>query len=138
MNMTDSPQTIAVGFDGSIDAETAVRWAMRFASTTGDRVVVVNAVGMLGRFDKPSIAFELEDSVRRLASEFGLDDSRVSLHVEDGDACSVMMRTIGDPVNASMLVVGSRGQGKQPGLLLGSTSLELAEHTTIPLVIVPS
>jgi nucleotide-binding universal stress UspA family protein len=33
--------------------------------------------------------------------------------------------------------VGTRGQGAHAGLLLGSTSLELAEHSTIPLVIVP-
>jgi nucleotide-binding universal stress UspA family protein len=37
-----------------------------------------------------------------------------------------------------MLVVGSRGQGKRVGLLLGSTSLEVVEHATIPVVVVPS
>ena len=135
--MTESLRTIAVGFDGSHDAETAVRWSMKLAGETNANVVVVNAVGMLGRFDNPTVAFKLEDSVRRLADEYGLDTTRVTLHVDDGDACSVMMRMAEEPINASMLVVGSRGQGKHPGLLLGSTSLELAEHTTIPLVIVP-
>jgi nucleotide-binding universal stress UspA family protein len=36
-----------------------------------------------------------------------------------------------------MLVVGSRGEGKRDGFLLGSTSLEVAEHATIPVVVVP-
>ena len=73
-----------------------------------------------------------------VADDCGLDAARVHLHVANGDACSVLIRMADDPISADLLVVGSRGQGKHPGLLLGSTSLELAEHATIPLVIVPS
>jgi len=49
----------------------------------------------------------------------------------------VMLRAIDDPVHADLLVVGSRGQGAHAGLLLGSTSLQLAERAHVPLVIVP-
>jgi len=34
--------------------------------------------------------------------------------------------------------VGSRGASAHPGTLLGSTSLELAEHAPVPLTIVPA
>jgi nucleotide-binding universal stress UspA family protein len=37
-----------------------------------------------------------------------------------------------------VLVVGSRGAGGHAGTLLGSTSLELAEHSPVPVTIVPS
>ena len=49
----------------------------------------------------------------------------------------MLSRAVGDPINADLLVVGSRGAGAHTGLLLGSTSLELAEHALVPLVIVP-
>jgi nucleotide-binding universal stress UspA family protein len=37
-----------------------------------------------------------------------------------------------------LLVVGSRGLGAHAGMLLGSTSLELAEHSRVPLLNVPT
>jgi len=37
-----------------------------------------------------------------------------------------------------LLVVGSRGAGGHAGTLLGSTSLELVEHSSDPVTIVPS
>ena len=130
--------TIAVGFDGSPDAKAAVRWAFNLAAQVDANVVVVHAVGMLGRFEDRGAAKQLEESVRQLSDDCGLASSRVRLHVANGDACSVLVRVADDPISADLLVVGSRGQGKHTGLLLGSTSLELAAHTTVPLVIVPS
>ena len=41
------------------------------------------------------------------------------------------------PDSTILLVVGSRGSGAHAGTLLGSTSLELAEHAPIPVTIVP-
>ena len=42
------------------------------------------------------------------------------------------------PERAVLLVVGSRGSGAHAGTLLGSTSLELAEHAPVPVTIVPA
>ncbi|MGH9021156.1 MAG: universal stress protein, partial [Acidimicrobiales bacterium] len=70
-----------------------------------------------------------------LARGAGLDVARVSWSVEQGDATSLLLRAGAD---ADLVVVGSRGHGAHPGLLLGSTSLELAEHSTTPVLIVPS
>jgi nucleotide-binding universal stress UspA family protein len=131
-------RTIAVGFDGSPDAKIAVRWALNLARHLDAHVVVVHAVGLLGRFDAASVDVELEETLLALLDECGLEHSRARLEIADGDACSVMLRMGEAPINADLLVVGTRGQGAHAGLLLGSTSLELAEHSRIPLVIVPS
>lgn len=131
-------ETIAVGFDDSPDARAAVRWALVLAARVDARVVVVHAVGLMDRFEGRDESHKLEESIRRLCDDCDFDHSRVRLHVTDGDACSVLLRATDDPIAADLLVVGSRGQGKHPGLLLGSTSLELAEHATVPVVIIPS
>jgi len=130
--------TIAVGFDGSPDSKVAVRWALTLARHYDAHVVVVHAVGLLGRFDSKNVTTELEESLIALCDECAIVHTRARLEVVDGDACSVMLRMADPPINADLLVVGTRGQGAHAGLLLGSTSLELAEHSPIPLVIVPS
>lgn len=131
-------ETIAVGFDDSPDARAAVRWTFALATHVDAHVVIVHAVGLMDRFEGRDESPELSESIQRLCDDCDFDPSRVRLHVTNGDACSVLLRAADDPISADLLVVGSRGQGKHPGLLLGSTSLELAEHATVPIVIVPS
>ena len=129
--------TIAVGYDGSPDAEVAVRWAMVTAAATGSRVAVVHAAGLLEHLSTRFSRDETPPAVLELADECGLDIARLSWYVNDGDACSVLLRAGEAPVEADLIVVGSRGQGQHPGLLLGSTSLELVQHSNVPVVVVP-
>jgi nucleotide-binding universal stress UspA family protein len=131
-------QTIAVGFDGSADAEAAVRWTLKLADQLGANVVFIHAAGLLEHIDEPQAVLDLEETVWVLTSEAGLDPARARWHVSDGDPCSVLLRAADAPISADLLVVGSRGRGARAGLPLGSTSHELAEHTSIPLAIVPS
>jgi nucleotide-binding universal stress UspA family protein len=56
----------------------------------------------------------------------------------DGDPCSALLRTIGQPPVVDLVVVGSRGAGAHGGSVLGSTSLELTERSPVPVVIVPT
>jgi nucleotide-binding universal stress UspA family protein len=133
-----SVRRIAVGFDGSAGAGGAVRWSTQLAQQVGADIVVVHAVGLLEHRAEPKDAAALEATVRELAAEAGLDQSRVSWHLVDGDPCTALIRVSLVPPAADLLVVGSRGHRAHAGLLLGSTSLELAEHSVIPVVIVPS
>ena len=55
----------------------------------------------------------------------------------DGDPCSALLRMTMPPETADLLVVGSRGSDAHEGSLLGSTSLELAERSVVPVTIVP-
>lgn len=132
-----TPSTIAVGFDGSPDSKAALRWALELAATTNANVVVVHAAGLLEHAGQVLSRSVTPDLVVSLAESSGLDTTRVQWLVDDGDPCSVLLRTCGEPLQANMLVVGSRGHGRHPGLLLGSTSLQLAERATVPVVIVP-
>jgi nucleotide-binding universal stress UspA family protein len=136
--MTQALRTIAVGFDGSPSAEIAVRWSFTLARLIDADVVIVHAVGLLERMEHAIAPDRFLESVHRISDEVGFERSRLRWHVTDGDACSVLLRAKDEPIEADLLVVGSRGQGVHAGLLLGSTSLQLAERATIPFVIVPS
>jgi nucleotide-binding universal stress UspA family protein len=133
-----SLETIAVGFDGSDAARAALRWALAVARPLRARVVVIHATGLLEHVASDPPAARLQEAVSLLAGEAGLEADRVRWQVVDGDPCSVLLRAIGPPLSADLLVVGSRGHTAHRGLTLGSTSHELAQQTSIPLVIVPA
>ena len=135
--MTKDLKTIAVGFDGSEPAEAAVRWAFALARPLEAEVVLVHAVGLLGHLEGEDVTAEYRDTVGRIAHECNFDIGHVSWQVEDGNSTSVLMRAAGPPVHADLVVVGSRGKSAHAGLMLGSTSLQLVERSTIPVVIIP-
>lgn len=136
--MTSTPQMIAVGFDGSVPSEAAATWAFALAVKIDADVVLVHAVGILGHLAHEAITEQFAGTVHELAAAVGFDESRLQWHVDNGDSCSVLLRAIEAPLCATLMVVGSRGRGARAGRLLGSTSLQLAERSTIPLVIIPA
>jgi nucleotide-binding universal stress UspA family protein len=131
---------VVVGYDGSEDAERAVEWAVRTAGAWGADVCIVHAVGLLEHAGLAGAARVDGAPALARAAEAGLDASRVEWRVEDGDPCTALLRAAeraqGEGASV-LLVVGSRGSGAHAGTLLGSTSLELAEHAHVPLTIVP-
>jgi nucleotide-binding universal stress UspA family protein len=135
-----TPRTVVVGYDGSADAQHAIDWAARTAGALGADLCIVHAVGLLEHAGLAGAAAIDGAPARARATEAGLDGSRVDWRVEDGDPCTALLRAAeraqGEGATV-LLVVGSRGSGGHTGTLLGSTSLELAEHAHVPVTIVP-
>jgi len=130
-------RTIAVGFDGSPSSCGALRWALMFAKALDARTVVVHAVGMIERAQEPEVIGELKEAATVLASEVVDSPGRVIWHVSEADPCSALLQAIDDPHNADLIVVGTRDHALDQGLPLGSTSLEVLQHSRVPVVIVP-
>ena len=129
---------VVVGYDGSPDARSAVAWAARTALALGARLRVVHAVGLLEHAGLGATTVVDGDAARAIAISEGMDQLDVEWCVVDGDPCTALLRMAGSPGGVALLVVGSRGASAHPGTLLGSTSLELAEHAPVPLTIVPA
>jgi nucleotide-binding universal stress UspA family protein len=128
---------VVVGFDGSPDARAAVLWAARAALAAGAALRVVHAVGLLEHAGMNSTVAHREAALA-IAAEGGLAPTEVEWRAIDGNPCSALLRMSEPPEAAQLLVVGSRGAGAHGGTLLGSTSLELAEHAVVPVTIVPA
>jgi nucleotide-binding universal stress UspA family protein len=128
---------VAVGFDGSSDSRAALEWAASLAAHTRALLKVVHAVGLLEHAGLSGHVAPHLESVREIVLDAGLDPSTVEWIVIDGDPCSALLRMSKDPYSVDLIVVGTRGSGEHSGSILGSTSLELVEHSSIPVVIVP-
>ena len=140
---------VIVGYDGSEGAQHAVEWAARTAAALGTSLCIVHAVGLLEHAGLSGGAAVDSELPLKLARAAGLDPMRVEWKVEDGDPCTALLRVAekaeeagsagraGAEGPAALLVVGSRGAGAHAGTVLGSTSLELAEHASVPVTIVP-
>lgn len=129
--------SIAVGFDGSVESESAVRWAACLAREFDATLTVLHASGILERLGTGYSHEVAPAAVDGIMSEEGLDVTRYHWVVDEGDACSALLHCASPPVNAELLVVGSRGHGKRPGMLIGSVSLEVVQHSSVPVVVVP-
>ena len=130
--------TIVVGYDGSVDSTAALRWAARLSGALGARLRIVHAVGLLEHAGLlPDQVTVHREAALRIAAEASGDPERIEWSVVDGDPCSALLRTTMLPESADLLVVGTRGSHAHEGSVLGSTSLELAERSVIPVVIVP-
>jgi nucleotide-binding universal stress UspA family protein len=54
----------------------------------------------------------------------------------DGPPAAVVLAAA-DDADVDLIVLGSRGVGQYPEQLLGSTSTQVAQHSTRPVTVVP-
>lgn len=131
---------IVVGVDGSDASRAAVRWAADQARLLGVGLHAVEAwefSPLIFAADVPVALDELRGSVTEhlhsvVADEVGEGVDVTELVVEQAPVPALLGQCGPD----DMLVVGSRGRGGFAGLLLGSVSQQLAQHSTCPVVIV--
>jgi nucleotide-binding universal stress UspA family protein len=149
MNATNPSGAIVVGVDGSSWSDLALDWAAREASLEGRPMVLIHAVhppsaNALAYLDTAGFRYgELLDQLRSDADDLLTEKAEktqaehelvdVRRVVQLADAREALLA---GAVDASMLVVGTRGLGPIRQLLLGSVSLAVAKHSRSPVVIV--
>ena len=143
--------TIIVGVEGSGGAKQALRWAINEAKLRDAKIEVVTAytstfVSTASDVNyTPVETINLQEQIQEMQKE--VVDSVLDSLDSKSDIPEIECKLIkGRPANAlisaaesvDMLVVGSRGRGGFKGLLLGSVSHQIVQHSKCPVVIVPS
>ncbi|MEO5840389.1 MAG: universal stress protein [Acidimicrobiales bacterium] len=127
-------ERIVVGVDGSDNSHTALAWAADLARALDAEVVAVprgntihdaNSADTRHLFDTDWCAVLDDPTVR---------STRL---LRDGNPVSVLL-SAAEEFDAGLVVVGSRGLGGYPELLLGSTSTQVAQRCNRPVVIIPA
>jgi nucleotide-binding universal stress UspA family protein len=147
--MKDPSRSLLIGFDGSPEAEAAIRAAG--ALLAPGRAVVAHVSDAIApllarRGSITRVAEELEEEVARAAARIA--DRGAELAEQAGfEAVAVVARgkpkawpkllELAEEKNAEAVVVGSRGIGRVESALLGSVSAGLLGHSHLPVLIVP-
>lgn len=139
---TRSNGPVVVGVDGSPNSRHALVRAGRYAQDVGGHLVVVHAIGLTEEIDgehvptfgrRNEIAAHLDrwcDAVR----EVGITEFEQRLI--DGPPVDALLRVATD-IDAGTIVIGRRGVGGRPELLLGSTAHQVIEHAHCPVLVIP-
>lgn len=138
--------TVLVGVDGSVCGRTALRWASKWATASGQPLVAVsswqypNTAALPGgpELTSPTSMDEATERALRdvLAEELGESADSVEIEVLRGPASWALLDAARRH-HGWLLVVGKRGLGPLEGRLLGSVSRRVAELSPNPVVIVP-
>ena len=130
---------IVVGVDGSEQSLAALHWAVDEARLRRGTVRLITA------WHYPPVPSTVEDSGSNdsfHAAERVQADALKTVDAEDMDIKGMLVREsptaalLDAAKDADLLVVGSRGHGGFAGLLLGSTSSQVAHHAPCPVLVV--
>jgi nucleotide-binding universal stress UspA family protein len=135
---------IVVGVDGSEASLEALRFGFEYADAVGGSVVAVHGRSMTvmnGPWDvdvAPAVAEELDSAQLLLAeSVAGMGEDYPDVPLELQPMPLPAIRALADAsLQASLIVVGTRGHGGFMGLMLGSVSSSVLQHAQCPVAVV--
>jgi nucleotide-binding universal stress UspA family protein len=132
---------VLVGVDGSAGSITALRWAGALAARTGLGLTAVMAwthpePGYPAGAGDPveEMHQHVQARIEGIAAQAGVVE--VDPRSVQGHPARALLEAEASP-DVAMVILGTRGLGTIPGLMLGSVSRRLIWHTTRPLVLVP-
>jgi nucleotide-binding universal stress UspA family protein len=146
------PRSVVVGVDGSAHATAALRWAAEHAAVHLHPITAVYvhpptpatltaafadgidraAADAFWTHEHAEAQQALEDLVAKVTA--GIDVAVDAVAIPGRAPARTLLERAA--VHDGLLVVGSRGRGGFPGLLLGSVSMQCLHHGTRPVVVV--
>ena len=138
--VADSNAPVLLGIDGSPASEAATALAFDEASRRGVQLKALHVWSDVGVFPLLGMDWRERESqgqevlAERLA---GWQEQYPDVHAERLLFCDRPSRwLLKESEHAQLVVVGSRGRGGFPGMLLGSVSSAVAQSATAPVIVV--
>ncbi|MGZ4153281.1 MAG: universal stress protein [Actinomycetota bacterium] len=145
---TDRVRRIVVGVDGSAASLRAISWAARRAAEIDGEVIAVHAIqpfwmidGIANSEDMALAYKNWQEDMERVLEEQWCVPLRTtgvayrSFSVEGGPAA---LLGVANREQAELVVVGRSGRSGLSELLLGSFSLHVVHHSSVPIVVIPA
>lgn len=139
----EGPSRVIVGYDGSAEADAALRYGVAEAVARQADLVLVNAVDDLVLSSAWGVVFDVEtirEAARQIlktavdqAIELGMPADRLRQDVELGNPAAVLAR---HSEEASLIVVGRNSVAEGERIFVGSTAVGVASTAHCPVVVV--
>jgi nucleotide-binding universal stress UspA family protein len=134
---------VAVGVDFSAHGIEAVRWARDIAHAIDGAVALLHVVPhpiteTIMPSEWPSVLEGLASAARSRLEQLIVTEGlkpNTTIHIMDGAVGKMLCNATAD-VNAVVLVVGCRGQGRLRGMMLGSASQYCLRYSPVPVLTV--
>lgn len=137
-----------VATDGSEGADRAVDVAAELAKVSGGKLFIVTVAGNLSSEEMRELAraernidaaleglsMQILTAAEKRAQRFGVTD--IQLQIAWGDPARSIIQIAAREV-ADAIVLGRRGRGRLPGLLLGSVSQKVVSLAPCTVIVVP-
>ena len=149
--MSVFPTQILLAIDGSDESKLAAQAATELSRETGSEVHVVYVLptpaqlighhlysdemreSLIGGAERDAETF-----LKAQAEQIGSDGGKVAeTHLRSGDPDKEILRAA-DALGAGLIVIGSRGLGAIPRMLIGSVSDSVVRHAHCPVFVVRS
>jgi nucleotide-binding universal stress UspA family protein len=137
---------IVVGIDGSEADQKVLRWAVREAQRRGSELLIVHAHAVVtpSPVSEANVVSGLTESAD-FCDELLADAMHAAASVRPQVAARTLLRwerpaevLVDLSADASMVVLGTHGDGRFVGALLGSVSQRVAAHARCPVVVLPA
>jgi nucleotide-binding universal stress UspA family protein len=134
-------EKILVAVDGSDHANKTTPVVIDIAKTRKAEVVVMHAVehmeprGPVATAEAPAHARQVTDTMVRELKSAGIPVRGEVVTTGPGETAAAIVDTAKEE-NAGLIVMGSRGLGEVKGILLGSVTHKVLQHTDRPVLVV--
>jgi len=130
---------IVVAYDGSTQAKKALQMAKELRSKFGSKIYVIHVIDVATLLAAPltyvQIEAELEKRAQKLAEEAKAFLGDVEVKIVKGDPAYEIVE-FAKQINASLIIVGSRGLSTLKRVLLGSVSSRVVQEAPMSVLVV--
>jgi nucleotide-binding universal stress UspA family protein len=142
------PRDVLIGYDGSENANLALRQAIAIAQSANARLTVMSVVpdvaatvqgAWLAGANPQQLEQEMTEQVSSTLEEAIAqvpEEVPVTKLLGHGHAGPALIAAI-DEHGCDLVVVGTRGRGAMKSLFLGSVTEHLVSRSSVPIVVVP-
>lgn len=132
--------------DGSEHAEKTIQYAVSLAKATGATIVAMYAfnpplslrsqrgAAMMEEF-RTSLEAEAKDIIAEVAERLAKEGLNVTAMAVEGSPAEAILRAAEDE-KPDVIVMGSRGSGSLPGLILGGVAEKVVRYSPVTVTVV--
>lgn len=132
---------IVVPVDFSESSKNAVRYAMKLEDKSDVDIHLIHAYKIpvnpnVSMIMEDIIEEEVQKNFKRLVEELQLDESKLSFHIIKSQPSHGILK-YAEEMDADLIIMGAKGESMLKKLIMGSTTINVARNTVIPVVTIP-